>query len=87
MYTQSGCFGSHNPAGDNGVIDNVAEVSATVDEILEGEGLPTTSEAPSAETQAATLLMRHYANLWKRVQMLTWAVVAIAIVLVIKETK
>lgn len=75
MSGVSGCFGQTKPD----TIDNAAEVSAAVDDIMGGAG------AQADNSQAAFVMAQHYAFMEQRVRMLTWAVVALAAVLVMKE--
>lgn len=77
MMGVSGCFGAEAPA--NQTIDNVAEASATVDEIIND-----TVQGQESESMAP-LLATHYVYMTRRVQLLTWAVVALAVVVLIKE--
>ena len=78
MRTQSGCFGSAKQ-GTADVIDTLEEVSATVDDIVQTDGTSATAVACTA----ATLM----ASMERRIRLLTWAVAAIALVLVLKEVK
>ena len=77
MNGVSGCFGGAQPTA-NETIDNAAEVSAAVDDIINDTA--TTDD----NAQAAFVLAQHYAFMEQRVKMLTWAVVALAAVLVLK---
>lgn len=75
MKTQSGCFGGSN---SDETIDNIQEVTDLVDEI-------TDPEVVSDETAANYQMALHYASMERRIRMLTWAVVFISAVLIIKE--
>ena len=75
MTGVSGCFGGSQPAV---AIDSVEEVSAAVDDIID-------SSAESDNSQTAFLLAQHYASMERRVRMLTWTVVALAAVVLLKE--
>lgn len=59
-------------------IDNVAEAAATVEEIVADNTPETTGNDMSADVLAGCV---------RRVRILTWAVVVIAAVLVLKELK
>lgn len=78
MIGESGCFGGSQPAA-NETIDNMAEVSAAVDDIISDTG------TVSSSASAAVVLARHYAYMERRVRMLTWAVVALAAVALLSE--
>ena len=78
MNGVSGCFGGVQPAA-NATIDSLEEVSAAVDGIVNG------SDAPDGNAQAASVLAMHYACMEQRVRMLTWAVLALAAVVLLKE--
>ena len=83
MITQSGCFGSQPT---NNTIDNVEEVSSTVDGIIESmDG--TQETVPGENTAALSLLTTHYLYMDKRVRLLTYAVVALSVVVLLKEIK
>ena len=78
MTGTSGCFGS--PKQDNETIDTLKDVYKTVDDI--------TNENPGTETEeipASYVLARHYVSLSQKVRLLTYAVVALAAVVIIKE--
>jgi hypothetical protein len=83
MITQSGCFGTkaYNPP-----IDDLEEAAQAVEEII-GSDHETVPSEPSQESapdlEAAQLLVQYM----RRVRLLTWAVVAIAAYLVLKEMK
>lgn len=63
-------------------IDTLDEAAAAVDDILDG----VTSEPETDDTQAtAAFMLAHYAGMEHRVRMLTWAVVLLAIYIVIKD--
>lgn len=78
MTGVSGCFGGSNTYTGE-VIDNIDEVSVAVDDIV----CDTRPEA--TKNQAAYMLVQHYAYMEQRVRMITWAVVALAIVVLLKE--
>lgn len=82
MITQSGCF-SHTKYDP---IDSVEEAGAAVEEIIETDTLvPTaTDEDAEANVIGAAQLLGEYL---RRVRILTWAVVAITLYLVLKEVK
>lgn len=79
----SGCFGG----GVTYPIDDIEEVETAVEEIVEtatpGEDVPE-PQTDNADSLALAQLVGQYA---RRVRLLTWAVMAIAIVLVLKEVK
>ena len=79
MITQSGCFGSTKPVNDT--IDNLKEASQVVDNIT---GQPVVETDPSTAQAAADVaaLLGQYA---RRLRLLTWAVVAVVVVLVLRE--
>lgn len=79
MITQSGCFGSNKPIDEQ--IDTVEEVSTVVDDIM---GTDTNPEG-SQQDAAAYVTAVYCAALENRIRMLTWAVVAIVVVLIIRE--
>lgn len=79
MITASGCFGSPQPSNDT--IDNVEEISSTVDGIIENIDENAGSDADTA----ASLLATHYLYMDKRIRLLTYAVVALAAVVIVKE--
>lgn len=80
MMTNSGCFGGGKAADP---IDDLEEASETVTDILNSENTPAAAADTTAVADVANLL-GEYA---RRVRLLTWAVVAIVVVLVIKEVK
>lgn len=80
MTTQSGCFGTARTADE--VIDDLEEVSSVVDDITTKD----TGGDDTASAQAAFDASKIIGQYVRRVRILTWAVVAIAIVLVLKET-
>lgn len=83
MIGQSGCFGSQPIANDT--IDNAAETSAAVDEIIETVTNEVETNTENSQAAASLLLAQHYAYMEKRVRLLTWAVVAVAAYLMLKE--
>ena len=82
ITSASGLFGSKQPANDT--IDNAAEVSAAVDAIIE-DAVATNDDTAADPATAALMLAQHYAFMERRVKMLTWAVVALAAVVLLKE--
>lgn len=81
MITRSGCFGTkaYDPP-----IDDLREAAQAVDDII-GSDPETVPEEPSQESApdlGAAQLLGQYV---RRVRLLTWAVVAIAAYLVLKE--
>ena len=66
-------------------LDTLDEAAAAVDDIL--ENADTGSDDPSGESQemAASLLAQHYVYMEKRVRLLTWAFIALAAYIVLKE--
>lgn len=80
----SGCFGTM--PDPNETIDDVAEVSATVDDIIEtvpGEASANVGEEYMLTVQQLGAVAGEYV---RRVRLLTWAVVAIVAYLILKET-
>lgn len=81
MITQSGCFGSHYDPP----IDDLNEAREAVADII---GSATTENpVPSAQDPSALAVAHVLALTARRVRLLTWAVVAIAVYLVLKEVK
>lgn len=63
-------------------LDTLDEAAAAVDDILGGVA----DEPETDDTQAtAAFMLAHYAGMEKRVRLLTWAVVAVAAYLMLKE--
>ena len=81
MIGVSGCFGSDCQPE---VIDNAAEVSAAVDDIMDGAACPQ-CDVDDGNQLAASLLLMHYAGMDRRVRLLTYAVVAMAVYILVKE--
>lgn len=80
MIGVSGCFGGTKTAYP---IDDIDEAAAAVEEIVETtDPVPTEQQTEPAPDLALAQLVGQYA---RRVRLLTWAVVAIAIMLVLKE--
>lgn len=75
----SGCFGSTTPYP----IDDIEEVVGAVDDIVE-TATPSADE-PSAGISPNMALAQLVGQYARRVRLLTWAVVAIVVVLVLKE--
>lgn len=82
MITQSGCFGgsstSHNP------IDTAAEAAAVVDELQNQQPSGDIGEQNMLAVQQLANVAGEYA---RRIRLLTLAVVAIVVYLVLKEAK
>jgi hypothetical protein len=80
MITQSGCFGgsstSYNP------IDTAAEAAAVVDELQNQQPSGDIGEQNMLAVQQLANVAGEYA---RRIRLLTWAVVAIVVYLVLKE--
>lgn len=85
MIGVSGVFGSQRGSAGNDSIDNLEEVSSTVDDII--EDVVVEGAEPSTGLTPAELFMRRYARMERRVTVLTWAVVALFMVLLAKELK
>ena len=80
-YTQSGCFGSPDT---NGPIDDLEDVAETVGDIAGGTpGTPGTVNTSDVEAFEASIAV--LAEYLKRVRVLTWAVVALALVVILRE--
>lgn len=79
MITQSGCFG-HSATADP--IDDINEAAEALGDIMGSSGQPSGTAATDAAAPAMAALIEQYV---RRVRLLTWAVVAIAVVLVMKE--
>lgn len=77
MTGVSGCFGRPN----NEPIDDIQDAAAAVNDIVSGED-PAPADT-SAETLASVAAV--VGEYTRRVRLLTWAVVIIALVLVLKE--
>ena len=77
----SGCFGGMD---DVYPIDDIKEVETAVDEIVETETPSDTDPQAEAPNLALAQLVGQYV---RRVRLLTWAVIVMAAVLVIKELK
>ena len=80
MITQSGCFGSNKPAA---VIDDINEAAAAVSAIAGTTPVENGTATAQAAADVAALLGQYA----RRLRLLTWAVVAIAVVLVMREVK
>lgn len=83
MKTQSGCFGG---MGYEPPIDDIREAAKAVDDIIvsDPETVPQEPPQESAPDLGAARLLGQYV---RRVRLLTWAVVAIAAYIVLKELK
>ncbi len=64
-------------------IDDISEVEAAVDDILNSQSVEE-SDGEQAPDATMVLIIREYLH---RIRILTWAVVVIAIVLILKESK
>lgn len=73
-------FGYRKPSEH---IDDVNEVGAAVEDIMNSQASDDAGGQPSADT-SAVMLMQEYA---RRIRLLTYAVWIIALVLIIKEVK
>lgn len=79
MIGVSGCFGSRakqNP------IDDIDEAAQAVADIEDTPQAPAADPEPNAATPALAMLVGQYA---RRVLLLTWAVVIMAIVMIMRE--
>lgn len=74
MTGVSGCFGGT----DTNNIDNMEDVSATVEEIV-------ANTSDNSNTDDALIHLYYYQSVEKRIRMLTLAVVVLAIVVLSKE--
>lgn len=86
MIATNGGYFSRQAFRNSAAIDDLREASETVESILATDAAPeaaTPDGATAAEAQYQFAL--HYASLERRIRLLTWAVVAVAIVLVLKE--
>ena len=84
MTSVSGCFGS-GPSYEQ--LDTVEEVSTVVDKLQDTTdpvGAATTGEEYLLTMQQLASVAAEYA---RRIRLLTWAVVAIVVYLVLKEAK
>lgn len=77
IRTQSGCFGRSSVVDP---IDDTEETAKAVEDIVEGM-------QPSGNTDAANPTVFALSMVYNRLRMLTWAVVLIALYLVLKESK
>ena len=84
MISVSGCFGNGEPLYEQ--LDTAAEAAAVVDELeqLEQSDAATLGEQYLLTVQDFTRVASEYA---RRIRLLTWAVVAIVVYLVLKEAK
>lgn len=83
MITQSGCFGkqSYDPP-----IDDLNEAREAVADIIDSDTVE--NPAPCVQDPSASLAAAQVIGMTvRRVRLLTWAVVAIAVYLVLKEVK
>lgn len=79
MITQSGCFGlSRTPDP----IDDINEAAEAMGDIIDSANQQSPMEATGAAMPALAVLIGQYVN---RVRLLTWAVVIMAVVIVVKE--
>lgn len=80
MIGVSGCFSS---MADNDPIDNIEEAK----EALEGIVSTDTAEEPTSEEAPSLALAQLVGQYARRVRLLTWAVIAIVVVLIIREVE
>lgn len=81
MITQSGCFGKGT---DPDPIDDINEAAEALGDIMGTATQPTGTSATDAAAPAVAALLNQY---MQRVRLLTWAVIAMAVVLVVREVK
>lgn len=74
MTGVSGCFGS------NSTIDNLEDVSATVEKIVE-------SASDNSGDENAQVQLYYYQSVDRRIRLLTLAVVVLAVVILAREWK
>lgn len=79
MITQSGCFGTSRTPDP---IDDIDEAAEAMVDIVDSANQQNPTENPGAAMPALAVLMGQYA---KRVRLLTWAVVIMAVVIVWRE--
>lgn len=79
MITQSGCFGQSRTPDP---IDDINEAAEAMSGIIDSANQQTPTETPGAAMPALAVLMGQYA---RRVRLLTWAVVIMAVVIVMRE--
>lgn len=79
MITQSGCFGQSRTPDP---IDDINEAAEAMEGIIDSANQQIPTENPGAAMPALAVLMGQYA---KRVRLLTWAVVIMAVVIVMRE--
>ena len=79
----SGCFGSTKPEGP---IDDLDEARSAVNDIIENAP-EAAQEEPSQGAAPDLAALQVVGQYVRRVRLLTWAVVAIAVYLVLKEAK
>ena len=85
MITQSGCFGGGSPEYDQ--IDDLDEAREAVEEIVATAAPATEQHATTTATAAGLRAIQVLLDTANRVRLLTWAVAAIALYLIIKELK
>lgn len=78
MITQSGCFGTSRTPDP---IDDINEAAEAMEGIIDSANQQTPTENPGA-AMPALALVGQYA---RRVRLLTWAVVIMAVVIVMRE--
>lgn len=82
MITQSGCFGNHYDPP----IDDLEEAREAVADIIGSDTVE--NPAPCVQDPSSALAAAQVIGLTvRRVRLLTWAVVAIAVYIVLKEIK
>lgn len=79
MITQSGCFGRSATANP---IDDIHEAAEALGDIVVSTAQPSGMAATNAAVPSVTALLNQYI---RRVRLLTWAVVAIVVVMVMRE--
>ncbi|MBQ6729927.1 MAG: hypothetical protein IJQ83_07340 [Bacteroidales bacterium] len=79
MITQSGCFGQSRTPDP---IDDINEAAEAMAGIIDSANQQTPTDASGAAMPALAVLVGQYA---KRVRLLTWAVVIMAVVIVMRE--
>lgn len=83
-YGNSGCFGSGYDPEEG--IDNIKEAAGAIDEIAgdAGEGTEIEDTTAIESYQASMIVLGEYL---KRIRILTWAVIALAVVVIMREVK
>ena len=78
----SGCFGGMSKANDP--IDDIDEAAVAVEEIVNTDSPADVAASEQAPSLALAQLVGQYA---RRVRLLTWAVVAIVVVMIMREVE